>query len=420
MIGATSFVTINAMSPRQVEENLTAAEGHVFSVNIDFSLLITKVQNPRLLKTEYSDTAGDVRQKLFEPVFSNKVRKFVDDDEVEKLLTPYLEVLARHNAHLGIIYLCDEPYVAGISKLKMENEARLVRGIFEKHGMADIKLGITFASGMFDRQFAQLIESQASSYVRNIDDYAAERMEAIIFRGVEPSDFVRWVGAIRTSRLATYDLAGNMYTGGGIPAGFDVVGFDFYLSTILLDMTHEKSLSWFAENHLDESCRPYAGKFMKDVRKNLSFYGVTQTKPDQQRSRKDRKELDSIYNCRMGAVLRLLKRNLGSLRPQLLLISESSANGVMNFDGNGNVSTEQPIELIERRVLDEVRRAEKFYLSHVHEFRGGLIFFPYEDAYDASIKLKIGGVASMPKVMRSILVYSQSLRISTKDSRGVH
>jgi hypothetical protein len=414
VIATTGFVTINAISSDQVEKNLAAADGHNFLVNIDFSLIITSIAKPKSLRSVYIDATGTVRQKIFEPTAFNKIRRFLDDDQVEKVLTPYLEVLARHKAHVGVLYLCDEPYIAGITKLQMENEARFVRRLLKARDLSDINFGITFASAMFDRQFAELIDLQSSRYVSNIDDYAAERMNSIIFRGADASDFTRWVSTIRKSRLATYDLAGNMYTGGGIPAGFGVVGFDFYLSTILLDATHENTLSWFAANSFDPSCLPFAEKSMSDIRQSLSFFGGLKSKPKSEYSDMDRKKLDSLYSCRMESTLDLLKRNLGEHHPQLILISESSINGVLNFDDKGNIQREQSMKQAEARALDEVRRAETFYLLHINEFGAGLIFFPFEDTRDVSISLNIGGASSMPKVMRSILEFSRSIRSPRK------
>ena len=410
VIASTDFVTINATSPELVEKNLIAANGHDFRVNIDFSLLITRIADPKSLSNVYDDANGTPRRKIFEPTVSNKVRKFLDDGQVKSKLTPYLEVLARHRAHVGVLYLCDEPYVVGISRQQMESKARVVRRLLEEQKIGDVKLGITFASAMFDRRFAELINLQASRYAMNIDNYVTERMNAIIFHSVNPSDFTHWVKTIRKSRLATYDLAGNMYTGGGIPAGFDVVGFDFYLSTILLDMTHDRSLAWFAENNLDPSCAPFAEKSMLDVRKSLSFFGNTEHRSNRERQTADRRKLDTIYNCRMGAVLHLLKRNLGAHHPELLLISESSTNGVLDFDEKGNRRSNRSNGQAKARVLDEVKRAESFYLLHIHEFSAGLAFFPYEDAHDVSIQLKIGGASSMPEVMHSILKFSRSVR----------
>lgn len=415
VVAATSFVTINAISPSQVEENLATADGHDFVVNIDFSLIITSPVDIKSVKTTYKDVNGIVRHKVFEPIPSNKIRRFLNNDQIGEVLAPYLRVLARHKSHVGVLYLCDEPYIAGISKLKMEDEARVVRNILKSQGLDKLKLGITFASAMFDHQFAEQIELQSSRYVAGIDHYAAEGVKAIFFQGIDPSNFVTWVNTIKASRLATYDLAGNMYTGGGIPAGFDVVGFDFYLSTILLDMTHQNSLSWFAANRLDESCRPFLGQSMTDVHKTLSFFGFKKSGSDHERAVIDRTKLNSIYNCRMGSVLTLLQGNLGSSHPRLLLISESSTNGFLDFDAKGNPKKEQSMKLVEARVLDEVRRAEVFYLSHVDKFSAGLSFFLYQDAHDISINLKIGGASSMPKVMRSILDYSRALRRSKRD-----
>src|SRR5690606_13238686 len=109
--------------------------------------------------------------------------------------------------------------------------------------------------------------------------------------------------------------------------------------------------------------------------------------------------LDDIYQCRMGAVTTMLQQSLANKSVELLLVSESSANGVMEFDPTGVAKPEQPKALVEARVLDEVKRADKFLQANRATYRAGLMFLPYEDEYDRSINLTIGGVASMPTVL---------------------
>jgi len=84
------------------------------------------------------------------------------------------------------------------------------------------------------------------------------------------------------------------------------------------------------------------------------------------------------------------------------MISESSSNGVLEFDALANAKTAQPAPMVEARLLDEVTRAERLYEAQRLDFKAGLMFFTYEDEYDNSIDLKIGGAVSMPRVLSSI------------------
>lgn len=227
---------------------------------------------------------------------------------------------------------------------------------------------------------------------------------------LKSADFKNWVAVMEKSRLVTYDRAGNMYLYGGIPKGYDVVAFDFYMSTMLLDDLHAHTLSWLAERYPDAGCRQFANTDMASLRKKLSFFREGVIVDDKNLIDNDRQMLDIMFQCRMEAVTSMLKKSLGKRRVDMLMISESSNNGAFDFDSKGNIEQNQPIQLVESRVLDEVGRALNFYTRHRSDFKAGLMFFTYDNEYDKTIKLYIGGASKMPSVLDVILRFASPER----------
>lgn len=125
----------------------------------------------------------------------------------------------------------------------------------------------------------------------------------------EAATFKSWVEIIRSHRLTTYDLAGNLFVDGGIPHGFDVVGFDFYISTLLLDTVHNGTMDWLAIRFPDGPCRQFKGQNMRQIRAQLSFFGAGGEGAEQAQAR-DRRLLDDLFDCRMPAMLQLLRENI--------------------------------------------------------------------------------------------------------------
>ncbi|MBD8897662.1 hypothetical protein [Rhodanobacter sp. DHG33] len=394
LVSKTQFGMVNVHSPDELAANLRMAKGTPFKVNVDFGPVIARPSDKSIIKTTYRDLAGVLRTKAFAPLSQTKLRQFPVNDQLKTLLAPYFDVLKRYAPNVGIVFLADEPYLNGIPKSEMERVGVVARHELDVRGLKSVKLGVIFASGMFDSDFATMIDRQAGEYAKRIDDYYRT--------GQAPA---QWVETMRTSRLSTYDSAGNMYTGGGIPKGFDVVGFDFYLSTMLLDGLHQDTLSWFAAHYPGAGCDRFANQTMTQIHSKLSFFDHRSMQPGTQDA--DRALLDAIYECRMQATTTMLQRDLPQGRPlQLLMISESSNNGVLEFYSDGSPKQKQPSLLVEARVLDEVHRAEKFFTAHRSSYTAGLMFFTYQNTYDKTISLNIGGASGMPSVMRSIFDFS--------------
>jgi len=402
LIQRTQFGLINAYSAQQVRENLLRAKGTAFKFVVDLGPVICLQQSAALLKTTWTDDTGLRRRKAFAPLAENKIRKFPDDAQLIAMTAPLLDVVAAHAANVGAVFLCDEPYLNGLSKASVEHAGGLIRKELNRRGLAHVKLGVIFASGMFDPAFAKMLNAQSLKYVKGIDDYFEKESQT-------PSrDFKKWVENMRANRLSTYDSAGNMFTDGGLPAGFDIFAFDFYLSTLLLDGVHDNSMSWFAARYPEFGCAQFKDQSMRQIKVQLSFFQNGPVRQGDTIRSVDKKILDDLFTCRMGALTKMLTAQLPKRGAQLMLISESSNNGVLEFDAAGNREPQQPDLLLQARVHDEVQRAIDFHARQQDTYAAGLMFFTYQDEYDKSIKLKIGGAAGMPGVLRAIYQHAST------------
>lgn len=402
---------MNVTDISRVRQVFKQAEGSAFRISIDFGPALTSAR-PALtsarsvseLSMQYQDGNGKTRVKLFEPPVENKLRTIPSDGKIRAILAPYLDVLALYPSNVGPVFLADEPYLNGISKMEMERLARIVRQELDKRKLTRIELGVVFAAGMFNKDFAALISRQAGVYVAGIDDYFLRYRQ----QAGNSQDFKQWVKNIKENRLVTYDRAGNMYTGGGLPKGFDVVGFDFYLSTLLLDNLHENTLAWLAVRYPQHGCGQFANQTMSRIRSNLSFFQDGIVKQGHDVYQKDKLLLDAIFDCRMGAITDMLVQASGKKPIKFLMYSESSNNGVLEFDSKGVPEQGQPEKLVEARALDEAIRAQRFYLRNASKFSAGLMYFTYQNEYDYSIKLNIGGASAMPTVLKNILDFAKT------------
>ena len=397
LVKKTRFAAINPITPAQLDDNLQRIRRTSFRLSIDLGSTVNPAEAPTAkLSLRYKAPDGLVRTKAFAPQKNSKILAIPADAVLRERLAPFLDVMARYPRNIGTLFLADEPYLNGITKTEMERAGKLVRRELDVRGLRKVKLGVIFSGGMFDSQFAHMIDERSGAYVRYIYNHH-EKSDS-----ENPNAFQAWVNTINTNRLATYDRAGNMYVDGGLPRGFDVYGFDFYLSTMLLDSLHEHTLDWLAKHYPQYGCSQFADQSMTRIRSCLSFFHDGFVQQGEQYRIKDREILDAIYECRMGAVTTMLKKAASDSRAQLLMISESSNNGVFEFDPAGNIKPEQPDLLVESRVLDEVRRAQSFYERNANTYSAGLLYFTYKNEYDSSIKLHIGGASAMPSVLTDI------------------
>jgi len=393
----TGRITINL---ERLEESLAKVQGINHKIHIDLDLVITDRVPPENLNTTYKIN-NESFTKIFPPLKNNKIRHFPDFDEIIRRLDGLPQILAKHQGQIGAIFLADEPYLNGISREELNKTMRKLRLWLTTQGYSSPKIGFLEASVLFNEKYAKIIDSQMGKYVHTIDTYHNNLKQAGSENEKTQQEFIQWKNAVGTIRLATYDRAGNIYTEGGIPEEADVVTFDFYLSTTLMDATLDNVLMEFAKDGLSEHCEDFADSPISEWRKKLSFFSNGRRLPVPFKHYLDKRILDSLFLCRMESATALLKAQLkrdSKEQASIMLIGEASANGAMEFSETGDIKPQQPYELVESRILDEVKRSISFFENHPGEFKEGLMFFLYPDSYDASINLKVLGIEGSQSV----------------------
>jgi hypothetical protein len=394
---------INVYNEEQLEENLKIAKDNNLMLFLDLGPSLNTSRDQNDIRITYNDSNNIEHKKNLKPLEKNKLRKLPSQEELIIKVNRYLPLIQRYKSNISAIFLADEPYLNGLSKSDLETVANSTRELLSNHDLKDIKLGVIFASAMFDKSFAKNLDLLSTEYVKTIDKHYNEILEKDRSNKATTEE-KEWLQIIERNRLTTYDAAGNIYTDGGIPKGFDIYSFDFYLSTILLDNLYENMPGWLASQGIEDSCKVFSKKTMRDIKSELSFFkpGVMNTTSSD--IKKDKKILDALYSCRMGVVLHLLQNEIKETSPnsEVVLISESSSNGVMEFDPHGNIKSGQPEKLIELRVLNEVKRAANLMRENKYDNILGVMFFLFNDEYDKTIKINIGGAASMPDVLNEI------------------
>ncbi|MDO5090209.1 MAG: acyltransferase [Cardiobacteriaceae bacterium] len=402
----TRLGMVNVHSPQGLRESLQVARAHDARLQIDFSPLLPQQRPSEHLSREYRHE-GKNYPKSFAPLVVNKVKDLPQQEKMRELLAPYWPVLQEFEAQIAAFFLVDEPYMHGIGKAGMAQLAADFRALAEEHELAHIPLGITFSAAMFDAGFAETVSAAANAWVHGVESYYQRLLTAD--SADEKAELAQWEQAFAAHRLTTYDLAGHYYTGGGIPKGYDIVAYDLYTATLLQDSVQARTLAWFAELGASPACERFRDKPMAQIRSELSFYqnGAVVAGGLE----KDRPLLDSIFACKSESVLHLLQKHATDGQ-RFQLWGESSSNGFLEFDAQGNMESEQPALLVAARVQDEVERTLRFYDRHAGAFSAGVMFFTWDDTHDNSIDLQISGARSLPGVTR--LVFD---RIG-KSSRG--
>ncbi|MFU0756205.1 hypothetical protein ACLHG3_000101 [Serratia marcescens] len=395
---------INVYNADQLRENLIIAKEHNLKIFLDLGPSINTARETKDISISYNDENGIAQKKMFAPQEKNKLRKLPVPDELNTRLNLYIPIIKEYPDNVAAIFLADEPYLNGLNKNDLEIVAEKTRKILNDNKLEKVKLGVIFASAMFDRDFAKTMDENSSKYVINIDNHYKS-----IMKNKPTNDELEWVEAIKANRLTTYDSAGNLFTQGGIPKGFDIYTFDFYLSTILLDNLYENVITWLGNKKLSTNCEILQGKTISQLRNELSFFKDGPVSTTKKEIENDQRLLDALYQCRMETVTKLLKKEIEKTSPkaEIVLISESSSNGAMEFDAQGNIEKDQPEKLVELRVLQEVQRAKKFYQDNANSNVSGIMFFLYANEYDKTIKINIGGAAGMPAVLSEIYSIKQ-------------
>lgn len=385
----------------RLRQELSLAAAHGLTVHLSLTSIIVRRDNDLLPRT-YPGRNGLPARKELAPG-KHKVFDFRPDEEIVKLVRDDLAIAAEFPGTLGTIFLVDEPYLNGISRAELERVGDLVRRELDAAGMHSVSLGVIQAGASFNAEFAATVDDAAFEYVERIDSYMLSEAARIGVmpsgpeRDLQQSEYSAWLDIITDHRLVTYDQAGSMYTGGGLPRGFDVVGFDFYLSTALLDDVYDDAIAWLARATSTPACDGFERVTMVDFRKTLSFFSDGPMSTDAATMASDRERLDRLYDCRNEATLELLNQEIaasGRKGVKIVVVTEASTSGVLEFDSRANIEEGQPDLLVKARLVDELNRALRLYA------KGGideLLFFTFSNELDKSINLSIGGVEGTPQ-----------------------
>lgn len=401
-----------------LQGNLEYVKSYSHRINLDLGPTISERANIETLQTQYIAEDGANAQKIFPPQKNNKISKLVSNKELERRLQGLPELLAEYRQNIGIILIVDEPYINGISPEEINRTTKHLKTIFSKANVQDLEYGAVFAGPLFNKPYANFINKKMMAYVEEIDNHYRNHSHLLAQESREANNFKAWVNIIQTSRLTTYDTANNIYLNGGIPKELDLVGFDFYLSTILFDKIHTDTLNYFHTIGIKE-CEKFNGKTTDTIKKELFYIQNDPADNNKATQASDKQLLDTVFNCRMQATTNLLKQELEKLPtpPKLMLIGESSANGAYRYESNGRVAQKQSASQLEQRILDEVQRSYRFYIAN-DIFTKGLYYFLFQDAFDTSINLAVGGASDYSSVLE--FIYSIAQKPASKNDNNSH
>jgi hypothetical protein len=390
------FAMVNVNRPDQIATSLAVAKAAGLRLTLDFGPVIATPRPVEKLRVGYSRADASRAEKAFPPRPDNKMRNILPDDELRIVISPYLDLMQTYAGVVDAVFMVDEPYLNGVSKAELERAAKVFRAELYARGLTKVRLGVLFASAMFHAPFAQMIDREAVRYVETADTYR------VSVEGT--AEGAEWVKTFADVRLTTYDAAGNYYTGGGIPRGYDMVAFDFYLSTLLADTVYDRALDWFSANTDEPACDVFANKTVASLRTQLSFYQSGPVVQGDSVRDKDRVLLDQMFDCRMNATIDLLlqEQAASGVKAEIKLIGESSSNGFLEFDAAGIIEPDQPMALVEARVLDEVDRYLKLLRTRGAKSIRSIAYFTFDDEYDDTINLHILGASSMKGVLTRI------------------
>lgn len=399
---------LNLSTVEHLKSNLSLAKENNLLLYIDIGSVINPEMPQERIGLEYH-LDGMQYQKILVPKKEVKLRTTLQGEQLQTILSPYLQVMQSYPETVSAVFLADEPYLNGISYQQLGDLSRDVRIILDRYNLEHVKIGTIFASAMFNSDFAQHIDRASALYVRGIDSYYSSLVDRKA-SGAITQEELTWLDIINDVRLTTYDMAGNMYVGGGIPEFIDLVGFNYYLSTLLKDFVHNESLHWFAVNKVHPSCLVFKNTTMIELRRDLSFWGAETAGISSSSYLQDKKILDGWYTCRTESAFLMLENEIKqSSRPvrDVVLTSESSSNGFMLFDLQGNIVRGQDMKQTHARIRDEVHRAFQFINKHPVN---SLLFFTYDNEFDYSINLSIGGVSDSKEALDLIFRNAQRSR----------
>jgi len=375
---------------------ILSQDSHRIMINLSAYLFMEKPSNQLSKKI----TVGhQPYTKQFNPLAGKKVYTLIPKTERIDRIKRLSQRFEPFHAYIHSFLISDEPYLNGVNKAELEQLAQELRYSFKKTKLELTPLAVNFAGAMFHQEFATLVNQNLNRYVKQIDDYHQANKDT------PTTEFENWLKTIKTQRLVSYDQAGNIYSEGGLPRGFDIFSFDFYLSTLLMDDMYHNSLQLLSNLTSTPACNHFN---RNDVEQNSPFaLSYINNGPFQPNIKADKQKLDRLFNCRMQSTLVLLTEAIKQLpktnkQKHILLIAESSSNGFLERRFDFKIKQHQPRKLIEGRVYDEVKRYHHFFKNNTDTITAGIAYFLYPTSYDHSINQEISGVETLPDVLHLI------------------
>lgn len=402
------FAMVEVITEKQVMEALVYAEQAGMHLTLNIGTVITESLPVDEVNRQYL-LDGEVRTKRFPPNPKHKIKRFVDDGRLDEIIDRLALALTAHPGVIDTIFLIDEPYLKGVKPDTIDRIARHVKKGLKARDVEPPKLGVVFASMMYHPDFAQMLSEEAARYAGDADARYDSEQTGWIGAIADVLDWEsRWVKGFRAHRLVTYDQAGNLYTEGGLPGEVDVIGFNFYTSTLLLDDMYRNVPQWLADRFTTKACAPFNQVNVAQIRDSLSFFDPISANLEMLETDED--VLDHLFSCRLQSVGQALKEQMRQMdQPyEVVMIGESSSNGVMDFDANRGLKTSQDPIIIEQRVLSEVERYLDPKVSTWIPQLKRIAFFTYTHTRDHSIQQTIYGAEDFQAVTARIFEASDS------------
>ena len=350
------FAMVEVINEAQVRTALAMAAETGLKLTLNIGPVITESRPIDAVNRSY-EVDGQTRTKRFLPRPQHKLKQFVSETRLSAIIARLTLVMREYPNVIDTVFLIDEPYLKGVGPDQIDRIAQTIRASLKDDDVQVPKLGVVFASLMYDARFAEQLSLRASDYAAAADQRFDD--ERASFRGSLNAWFgweSRWIQGFANNRLVTYDQAGNLYTQGGLPKQVDVIGFNFYASTLLLDDLYREIPSWLSDTLAPRSCQSFREQSVDELRDQLSFFEPAPSAANFAQS--DRQLLDRLFICRIQAVGKSLNNEMREANQayEVVMIGESSSNGVMAFDAGRGVKDSQDYEAVERRVYEEVGR----------------------------------------------------------------
>lgn len=140
-----------ASTPERLEEALSLASAYGLKL---FVALPFPEKNKEQIAVEYQ-LEGKTYTKTLPFLDSVKVSSIYPKEDFHVYAKPYFDLIKKHSSTVEAIFLGDEPYLNGVGFKELEVMGEYTRALLDAYGLEHVKLGVVFASAMFNADFAK-------------------------------------------------------------------------------------------------------------------------------------------------------------------------------------------------------------------------------------------------------------------------